>query len=284
MRIYRVRVIDPGQQAIKVNPDEPGFTSVLDDGLIACSTLQLTAAGRSQVRDNCYTGGIDIHAGRGWVIRDNRIEGFWCPAGLSEHAVHCWKGCRDTVVERNVLVNNARGVGFGLGTGVASRTYADSPCPGVTSAGHVGGVIRNNVIVTTDAALQSSGAGFDTGISLELACGNVQVAHNTVFSTQAPASSSIEWRFTGTTAMLLNNLTSHRLQARDGAMATLGGNSVHRDRRAVRRRAGVRPAPGARRHNHRRGVAVPAGVCDADLDGDARTGMRDVGADEGHGE
>jgi len=63
VRIYRVRVIDPGQQAIKVNPDEPTFTNTLDDGLIACSTIVLTSAGRGQVRDNCYTGGIDIHAG-----------------------------------------------------------------------------------------------------------------------------------------------------------------------------------------------------------------------------
>lgn len=280
VRIYRVRVIDPGQQAIKVNPDEPGFTHLIDSGLIACSTIQLTSAGRARVRDNCYTGGIDIHAGRGWTIRDNRIEGFWCPTGLSEHAVHCWKGCRDTVVERNLLINNARGVGFGLGTGVQGRAYGDNPCPGVTNAGHVGGVIRNNVVVTTDSALQTSGAGFDTGISLELACGQAQVLHNTVFSTQPPASSSIEWRFSGTTTTLRNNLTSHRLQQRDNATATQAGNVATATAGLFVDVPGfdLHLVPGAPVIGQ--GVSVPAGLCDDDVDGDARVEPRDVGADE----
>ncbi|MCC6337304.1 MAG: right-handed parallel beta-helix repeat-containing protein [Myxococcales bacterium] len=280
VRIYRVRVIDPGQQGIKVNPDEPGFLNVIDDGLIACSAIVLTSTGRAQVRDNCYTGGVDLHAARGWTIRDNHIEGFWCPQGLSEHAIHCWKGCRDITVERNVLVNNARGVGFGLGTGTAGRSYPDNPCPGVTNAGAVGGVIRNNVVSVTDGPLQASGAGFDTGIALELACGDVQVLHNTVVSSLVPASSSIEWRFTGTTATVKNNLSSGRLLQRDGAMATQAGNISNATSAlfANSSQHDLHLVPGAAAIDQ--GAALPAGACDRDLDGQARLAARDVGADE----
>lgn len=112
--VYNVHIIDPGQQAIKINPHSarekfPNF------GEIACSHIELTDAGRSKVLEingSCYTGGIDAHAARGWVIRDNLIEGFWCGSGgLSEHGIHLWSDSQDTLVARNQLTNNARGIG-----------------------------------------------------------------------------------------------------------------------------------------------------------------------------
>ncbi|MCP4417341.1 MAG: hypothetical protein GY805_12020, partial [Chloroflexi bacterium] len=144
--IYNVHLIDPGEQAIKINPAADGMYP--DDGLIACSHLELTDAGRPNIRNNCYTGGIDAHQAEGWVIRDNEIEGFWCDNGLSEHAVHLWRGCRDTLVERNVLNNNARGIGFGLVTSGVARTYSDNPCPAASGGyvDHYGGIIRNNFV------------------------------------------------------------------------------------------------------------------------------------------
>ncbi len=279
VRIYRMRIIDPGQQGVKVNGDG-AFVNTLNDGLVACSLIRLTSAGRTRVRDNCYTGGLDAHAARNWTIRDNRIEGFWCPAGLSEHAIHCWKGCRDWTVERNVIVDSARGIGFGLGDATPGRTYPDNPCPGVSNAGAVGGLIRNNFIAATDAQLFASQSGFDTGIGLEKVCGNARVLHNTVFSSQAPASSSIEWRFVGTTVTLTNNLTSHRQLQRDAAMATQAGNLTNATPATF-----VAPAtgdlhlrPGVAPINA--GVAIPAGSADDDIDRQPRGPMRDVGADE----
>lgn len=279
VRIYRMRIIDPGQQGVKVNGDG-AFVNTLNDGLLACSLIRLTAAGRTHVRDNCYTGGLDAHAARNWTIRDNRIEGFWCPAGLSEHAIHCWKGCRDWTVERNVIVDSARGIGFGLGDATAGRTYPDNPCPGVSNYGAVGGTIRNNFISASDAQLFASQSGFDTGIGLEKVCGNVRVLHNTVFSTQAPASSSIEWRFAGTTVTLTNNLSSHRQLQRDAAVATLAGNLTNATSATfvaptsgdLHLRPGVAPVNA--------GAAIPAGNADQDIDGQPRGAMRDVGADE----
>ncbi|WP_420645621.1 hypothetical protein [Candidatus Leptofilum sp.] len=211
--IYNVHIIDPGEQAIKINPAADG--TFPDDGVIACSHLELTDAGRLEVR-NCYTGGIDAHQAEGWVIRDNLIEGFWCEEGLSEHGIHLWRGCRDTIVERNVLRENARGIGFGLATSGETRTYGDNPCPdaGGGYVDHYGGIIRNNFVFASRAELFASQYGFDCGICLWQACG-AQAFNNTIVSTQAPFS-SIEWRFDNTDVEIKNNLVSHNLRDRGG--------------------------------------------------------------------
>jgi hypothetical protein len=224
--VYNVHVVDPGQQAIKVNPLVPGGPYA-DGGTVACSHIEMTAAGRSQVRDSCYTGGIDVHAARGWTVRDNVIEGFWCASGLAEHAVHFWKESRDTTVERNVLRDNARGIGFGmLDSGTAARAWSDVPCPaaGGGYVDHFGGVARNNVVSAHASGLFASEYGFDCGVCLWQACG-AQVLHNTVWSGDPAASfSSVEWRFARTSAAVTNNLVNVPLRERDGAAATVAGN------------------------------------------------------------
>jgi hypothetical protein len=217
--IYNVHIVDPGQQAIKINPHTGDDALYFpDDGEVACSHIELTDAGRPYIRDDCYTGGIDAHQARDWVIRDNVIEGFWCPDGLSEHGVHMWVSCRDTLVERNVLRDNARGIGFGMReSDSGKRVYSDNPCPGAGGGyvDHYGGVVRNNFVFASDGGLFSSDSGFDCGICLWQACG-ARVLHNTVASTQAPFS-SIEWRFDHTDVDLINNLVSHNLRDRGGS-------------------------------------------------------------------
>lgn len=222
--IYNVHIVDPGEQAIKINPVAGGFYT--DEGVVACSHLELTDAGRSQIRKNCYTGGVDGHQSQGWAIRDNVVEGFWCDSGLSEHAVHFWRGSRDTVVERNLLRDNARGVGFGLVTSGNGRTYADDACP--TAGGgyvdHYGGVARNNFVVAQDADLFGSQSGFDCGVCLWNACG-ASALHNTIYTFDADNTfSAIEWRFPYTQAEIANNLANAALRERDGASATQAGN------------------------------------------------------------
>ena len=196
--IYNVRIIDPGQQAIKINPHSAKIYFP-DNGEIACSNIELTALGRSKVLEingSCYTGGVDAHAANGWVIRDNLIEGFWCGSGgLSEHGIHMWSGSQDTLVERNLLVNNARGIGFGLG-----------------SSGHTGGIIRNNMVHTIQ----------DVGIGLESAPDS-QVLNNSVYTENYQ--NSIEYRFSATSGLqIVNNLTNGSITSRDGGSASLLNN------------------------------------------------------------
>jgi hypothetical protein len=278
-KLYRVRVIDPAEQAIKINPGAPGFYA--DNGSVACSHIELTDAGRPHVRNNCYTGGVDAHQARGWTVRDNWIGGFWCASGLSEHGIHFWTGSRDTIIERNTLVNNARGIGCGLIESGTGRTYADNPCP--TASGyvdHYAAVVRNNVVFANRAQLFASQYGFDCGICINQTCG-ATVVHNTVVSTQAPFS-SIEWRFGNTVVDLRNNLVSHNLRDR-GGVDTQAGNVQSASLALFEDGANgdLHLMPGATAAIDQ-GAPVAAGVANDDVDGESRPSgaARDVGADE----
>ena len=274
--LHNVRIIDPGEQAIKVNPVGVGY---VDFGTIECCSIELTDFGRTQIRNDCYTGGIDVHQARGWVVRRNYIKGFWCDSGLSEHGIHFWKGCRDTVAEENVIVDCARGIGYGLEQSGIARTYPDDPYPGVGYMGHIDGIIRNNFVAASDSGLFASEYGFDTGVSLEQSHGT-EVLHNTVASTTDPAASSMEWRFSNTLVHAANNLVSYLFWTRDGAVAAVEGNiesaplswfvnvpagDLHFTALATT------PVDG--------GVLL-GGLCDTDFDGDLRDAQPDVGADE----
>jgi hypothetical protein len=279
--IYNVHILDPGEQAIKINPAVASYYP--DDGVIACSRIELTDAGRPHIRNNCYTGGVDAHQARGWTIRDNQIEGFWCPSGLSEHGIHLWRGSRDTLVERNVLRDNARGIGFGLATSGDARTYPDNPCPGAGGGyvDHYDGIIRNNFVFASRSGLFASQYGFDCGICLWQACG-AQVLHNTVASTQAPFS-SIEWRFSNTEADIVNNLVSHSLRERDGASASLAGNLEDVPLSLfVDGTGGDLHLASTATAAIDQGAPLAGGQCDDDIDGAVRPiGLgRDIGADE----
>jgi len=281
--IYNVHIIDPREQAIKVNPNDDGF--YVDNGEVACSHIELTSAGRPHVQPDpggCYTGGFDGHQAWGWVLRDNTIEGFWCSTGLAEHAIHCWRGCRDTLVERNRLINNARGVGFGLSNSGDARTYSDNPCPaaGGGYVGHYDGIVRNNFVFANDPGLLSSPDGFDCGICFWSACG-AQAVHNTIMST-GNNFSSIEWRFsTSTGVQILNNIASHPLRERDGASGTQDGNleSAGLSLFVDGQNGDLHLASGATSAIDQ-GASIPAGLCDEDIDGDARDSNPDIGADE----
>lgn len=283
-RLYNLHVIDPREQAIKINTGtEGGFP---DDGELACSHLELSATGRPNVNPTatgCYTGGIDAHQARGWIIRDNLIEGFWCPGGLAEHAIHLWRGSRDTLVERNILRNNARGVGFGLSSSGDPRVYQDSPCAGLSSyLGHVGGRIRNNFIFANDSDLFASSSGFDCGICLASSC-DTEIVHNTVLST-GPLFSSIEWRFAGSQGVKVsNNLCSHPLREREDASAVQLNNIDNVGLEAfVDGAAGDLHLQAGATMAVDQGAVLPAGSCEADIDGDLRDSSPDIGADELH--
>ena len=275
-RIHNIHIVDPGEQAIKINANNGRFA---DYGEISCCRIELTDAGRPYIRNDCYTGGVDAHQARGWVIRDNHIEGFWCENGLSEHAVHAWTGSRDTIVERNVLVDNSRGVGFGLLRSGSGRTYDDNPCPGEGYVDHYGGIIRNNFIFQSRQELLASQYGFESGIALWQACGAL-ILHNTVVSTARPFS-SIEHRFENTDATITNNLLSHSLMERDGATAVLAGNLEYQPLTLfVSSAEGNLHLKSGATVAIDKGVFIGGGLCPGDIDGDSRDPTPDVGADE----
>lgn len=281
--IYRVSIEDPREQAIKINPHKPGH--YVDNGTIACSSIILTDKGRNQVNPGaggCYTGGIDAHQARNWLIRDNTIAGFWCPSGLSEYAIHFWKGSRDTVIERNLLKDNARAIGLGLLNRGKARKYSDAACGDRAQGyvGHYGGMLRNNRIYASSRSLFQSSAGFDCGICLWSAC-DTSVIHNSIVST-GDNFSSIEWRFPATrNASIVNNIATHSLRQRDGASATLRGNLQHVGLSlfADAKRGDLHLAPNAMSAINK-GQKLQPGMADYDMDGERRDAVPDIGADE----
>ena len=274
IRLSGLRLVDAGEQFIKANPDA-GRTAFVDDTTVECSEFELTDEGRGHVETlggtSCYTGGVDVHASRGWTVRFNRFEGLFCRTGfLSEHAVHFWQNARDTVVENNLIVNCARGIGFGLGEGnPIARRWDDVQAAGYV--GHLGGVIRNNVIYADIPE-------YDTGIGLEQAR-DVRVLHNTVFAGPGAtkAFSSIDLRFASTLATVHNNLVN-KITLRSGPTVTathnLEGASaadfIDVGRLDLHLRAGSK--------------AIDAGVVlddgGVDIDGTPRGPLPDIGADE----
>ncbi len=273
--IYGVAVVDPGQQGIKVN-QAGGFYA--DGGLIACSHIELTDAGRSHIRDGCYTGGVDMHQTRGWTLRDNHVQGFWCEVGLSEHGIHLWRANAETLIERNTVVDCARGIGLGLTTTPSEVRDHGIDC-GPDYVDDYRGTVRNNTVFAADPDLFASSSGFDTGIALNNAC-EATVVHNTVFSTAAPFN-SMEWRFEPTSGLVANNLASHNLMERtpdtvvatgniEGAEASWFADAAAGDLHL----AGTSDAVDA-------GDVLESGLCDQDLDREPRVdGAPDVGADE----
>ena len=215
--IYGVRVFDAAQQQIKINGNS-ARTAYVDEGRVECSRFELTDEGRPHVDPSatgCYTGGINAHGARDWVVRNNDFVNIYCDgAGLSQHAVHFWTGSRDTVVEYNRIDNCARGIGFGLRESGEARTYDDRDDDGYVC--HYGGVIRNNII-------HANHRWYNTGIGLAQTP-EARVFHNTIFDASAEEKfSSIDYRFQNTTATIHNNLTG-RISRRNDAQATVFHN------------------------------------------------------------
>lgn len=203
--IHNCRLVNCNEQFIKgssSDSDPVGAT----DGVIEQSLFEFTSGWAYQY----YTGGIDIHKGVNWVVRDNLFRFIRTPEGgasQAEHAIHFWKRAsvdQHVIVERNWVVNCDRGIGFGL-----------SSDAGGFSGG--GSVIRNNMVFNDGV-----GPFTDVGIGLEYAR-QVEVVNNTVVveTYWAP----IEYRFPGTTDVTFaNNLTDKTIRQRDGASATLQNN------------------------------------------------------------
>jgi hypothetical protein len=247
-RFSNVRFADTGQQLLKVSGSTDEDHSS-DQGIVENSLFEYT----SGVAPSYYTAGIDVHRGQAWIVRDNLFRGIRSPDDrVAEHAIHFWSGAGHTVVERNVLLNVDRGIGFGLG-----------------DRGHRGGIIRNNMIVAVR----------DVGIGLETASG-VLVAHNTVLSKAYP--NAIEARFAGTNGTIIqNNLTNAGITLRDGGQARILGNVTDAKNAwfadvataDLRLKLGIGGVVDA-------GLALPQVELDIDCEPRSASVVPDIGADE----
>lgn len=246
---YNLHLVDIGTQHLKASAgnDNP-------DGVAACSAIGYTPGGAR----GDYNGAIDIHRAINWTVRDNYIyniagDGSSCNAAdptdcgyLTAPAIYLWNNSRGGVIERNVLVNNARNISLGL------------------DRNHVGGVVRNNLIVNQGDVLG--------GIELATAQ-DVLVEHNTVL-VGGDHPGAIELR-ASSDIRLVNNLLSKDVWFKGGNQAIMtDGNIVDATTADFASPGRPQLAVGSR--------AIGAGVASeaiSDIDGDARLGRWDVGAD-----
>lgn len=190
--VHNVRIYNTYEQMLKGTDAGDGA----DNGIVQCSLFEYPAG----IGPQYYIGGIDVHEGNDWIVRDNTFRNIKSPDPgedfLAEHAIHFWRDSVNTQVERNRITNCDRGIGFGLDT-----------------SSHSGGLIANNMVHTTR----------DVGIGLETSP-NTQVYNNTVYT--EGYSNSIEYRFAATTGVkIYNNLTNAAISDREsGSSADLRNN------------------------------------------------------------
>lgn len=187
-RIYNVHMVDAVQQFVKGSTNgslSPRLFS--DNGEVACSLIEYTTKAPSD-----YTNGVDVLAGRGWVIRDNVFRRIRGPLGPAGPTILMWRDCMDTVVKRNVIIDCWRGIALGLSS-------ADKNSRGGSGDlyDHQNGLVENNVILGLREPM-------DSAIENNYALGS-KIYHNTVYRT-GTSGFSLEYRFSGTTVDLVNNL------------------------------------------------------------------------------
>ena len=190
---------DAYEQMLKVSIDPNNLNTSSDNGLVANCVFEYTAG----IGPQYYIGGIDAHGIKNWTIRNNTFRNIISPSTtVAEHAVHIWNTSANNLVEKNLIVNCDRAIGFGLG-----------------DRGNSGGVIRNNMIYHA----ANKGGFADASIILENSP-DTGVYNNTIF-TDHDYPRSIEYRFSGTTnTTISNNLTNKAIASRDGASGTSSNN------------------------------------------------------------
>jgi len=197
--VHNVVFKDAYQQMLKVSVDRKNLAVSGDDGIVEDSLFVYTAG----IGPEYYIGGIDIHAGKNWIVRRNTFRSIISPERtVAEFAIHVWNTSANALIEKNRIINCDRGIGFGLDT-----------------RGNTGGIIRNNMIYH-DA---DQGQFADVSIDLETSPGT-QVYNNTIL-TRHSYPRSIEYRWTATAGVLVvNNLANKPVAARDGAVGTVESN------------------------------------------------------------
>ena len=173
---------DTFEQMVKVTPsntDPALFYS--EGGVLEDCLLEYTAGLGPQF----YIGGIDAHGAKDWIVRRNVFRNIRSPSqSVAEHAVHFWSWSRGTLVENNLIINCDRGIGFGL-----------------SNSGHVGGIIRNNIIFH-DA--QNPGGFADVSIEA-LHSDGAQIYNNTVWQAHSNYFAAIK-NFESQNVTIANNL------------------------------------------------------------------------------
>lgn len=272
-----IHVHDGGQQLIKVNSNGGDPLYWADSGVVENSLIEFIDNSVMEYWPDdgiYYTGGLDVHGGCGWIIRNNVFRNIQRNATMMEHAVHMWSKCRGTLIENNRFEDCYRAVGLGMKTASSGRERFYSDGKGDNPYfDHIDGMVRNNMLFNRQGIHMESGIEIMNVIDAE-------IYHNTVVSVDQ-SFSGIEYRWPNTSISLKNNLCSHNIRPRDGASAdaeanienAAAGMFVDYDNGDLHLVSSASDAIDC-------GVPLGPGRSDVDFDGDVRDASPDVGADE----
>lgn len=278
LRLNALSLYDPVGVAIRFGTDGAG--SFVDGAEIGCSSVELTVVGRAELNEAdpaaCPTGGLEAFGSADLHLHDTTFSGFWCATGTAAPAVHLGGGARTPLFERNLLLDNTRGIVLGdEAPADGARPPEAGDCP--ESGGPVtvyGGVLRNNAVTATDPTFAASEARFDLGLRLESVC-DAEVLHTTVFGAFPTVTTDLDARGAGTRVLFQNNLSGKPIRSPPELAVTAVGNLVGTDEWLTSDLHLVSDAPAINA-----GEPLEAGACGDDRDGDARDALPDVGADE----
>jgi hypothetical protein len=212
--LYNLALLDAGEQFIKGSSG--GFGLGVDAGVVEYTVMAYTSGPPATDHGGGgtgYTNGVDIHGGDGWQIRHNRFEHFHTPDGsdnLWNPAILMWNGASNTIAENNVFIDVDRAIAFGL----VNRS---------SGTDHFGGVIRNNMIITTPGLYSANRRSDSDGMIIVWDSPQTKVLHNTVLTNQNQRL-AIEMRFDTTGGVVDNNLNDADIGSRNGASFSQSDN------------------------------------------------------------
>jgi hypothetical protein len=182
------------EQILKVSDED-----ISDNGLVENCLFEYTAG----IGPQYYIGGVDAHRARNWIVRNNVFRNIISPnTTVAEFAVHFWGNSTNNLVEKNLIINCDRGVGFGL-----------------DGRGNTGGTIRNNMIYHAN----NKGSYADASIVLTDSP-DTKVYNNTIYA-EHDFPWAIEYRFSSTrNVLIVNNITNKPITSRDGGSGTVTNN------------------------------------------------------------
>lgn len=267
--IYNVKLVDAGEQFIKSNP--VGFGQGADDGVVEYTIMEYTDGPPKSDHGGGgagYTNGVDVHAGKNWIIRNNYFGGFHTPDSVPEYnywnpAILIWNGAANTVVTGNTFVDVDRAVAFGL----VNR-----------GNDHSGGSVSNNMIYYSPGLYSASRTLESDAAIILWDSPNTEVYHNTIL-TNGNLNKSIEYRFDTAGGEARNNLVDAPIVAREGGQFSQSGNLS-----SAQSSMFVAPAAGDLHLTNQAAIDLDnvsrlAGLLE-DIDGDTRSSNTDAGADE----
>lgn len=188
--IRNVRFFDIREHFIKGSYSNSS-SNYSDDCIVENCLFEFTGSEAYQYN----TGGIDVHRGKNWIVRNNIFKNIQYSGYITEGAIQFSNSSENTMIEANQIINCDRGILLGL-----------------DNNSHFNGIVRNNFVHTSK----------DVGIYLCNAQ-NAKVYNNTVFS--APDyENSIEYRYRTSGSEIINNITNKAIASRNNGTAKVENN------------------------------------------------------------